>query len=203
MISGGIDSEFSDLWETIRNHGHGPRLILGIDGLSRSGKTTFTERLRRDLVQMQRNVCMFHLDDHIVERKRRYDTGHEPWYEYYALQWDLPYLREHLFLKLRRSNETVLEFYNDMLDEQVTKTICIPPECVIIVEGVFLQRPEWRGFLDYCVYLDCPREVRFSRENADAQASLTKFERRYWKAEDHYLQSVRHMDRADLVIKSC
>lgn len=137
-------SECSKLWDVIRKREQRSRLILGIDGLSRSGKTTFTERFRKDLVQKQMDICVFHLDDHIVERKRRYDTGNEPWYEYYALQWDVPYLRDHLFAMLRRSNEIVLPFYNVALDEQLTRTISISPECVIIVEGVFLQRAEWR-----------------------------------------------------------
>jgi uridine kinase len=170
--------------------------------LSRSGKTTFTERLRQNLVQKQIDVSVLHLDDHIVERKRRYDTGHEPWYEYYALQWDVPYLRENLLSKLRRGNEIVLRFYDEGSDEHITRTLLIPAECVTLVEGVFLQRAEWRSFLDYCVYLDCPRDIRFSREREAVQANLVKFESRYWKAEDYYIQAVRPAEQADVIIKS-
>ncbi|MCL6600392.1 MAG: hypothetical protein K6T81_16910 [Alicyclobacillus macrosporangiidus] len=178
----------------------GGRFILGIDGLSRSGKTTLAEDLRVELLKAGKNVCVFHMDDHIVDRKTRYNTGHEPWYEYYALQWDVDYLRENLFMKLRQSHELTLNFYNDDLDQQFTRTVLIPDQCVIVVEGVFLQRPEWREFLDYCVYLDCPREVRFARERASVQAALEKFKTRYWKAEDHYLESVRPFAIADMVV---
>lgn len=143
---------------------------------------------------------MVHMDDHIVDRNRRYDTGYESWYEYYALQWEIEALRENLFSKLRWSDEITLKFYNCDVDERVTKTIYILPECVIIVEGIFLQRPEWREFLDFCIYLDCPRETRFARESADAQTKLDKFSQRYWKAEDYYLETVRPMERADFVI---
>lgn len=198
------NSDFANLWDTIRKQGQRSRLILGIDGLSRSGKTTFAEGLRQNLVQEQIDVCVFHLDDHIVERKRRYDTGHEPWYEYYALQWDVPDLRENLFAKLRRGSQIVLPFYNDALDERITQTVFIPAACVVIVEGVFLQRPQWRSFLDYCDYLDCPREIRFSRESRADPANLPKFENRYWKAEDYYLQMIRPAEQADVVvIESC
>ena len=41
----------------------------------------------------------------------------------------------------------------------------IPIVGVIVIEGVFLQRKEWRDFFHYMVYLDCPRETRFLRES--------------------------------------
>ena len=50
------------------------------------------------------------------------------------------------------------------------------------------------------VYLDCPRETRFLRESKKTQKNLSKFENRYWKAEDYYLETELPKDRADLVI---
>ena len=43
----------------------------------------------------------------------------------------------------------------------------IPIVGVIVIEGVFLQRKEWRDFFHYMVYLDCPRETRFLRESPE------------------------------------
>lgn len=129
------------------------------------------------------------------------DGVNEPCYEYYALQWDLRYLYENLFTGLHMTQSIVLPFYNDAKDEQIMRTVCIPSECVIIVEGVFLQRSEWRSFLDFCIYLDCPREIRFSRESEAAQANMAKFRSRYWKAEDYYLRTVRPAEQADVVFE--
>jgi uridine kinase len=180
----------------------GHRFILGIDGLSRSGKTTFTDSLAETLRQSHKDVFIFHIDDHIVERRGRYHTGWEEWYEYYNLQWDVAYLRENLFTKLRDHCEVSLLFYNAELDEQVEKTVFIPDDCVVIIEGVFLQREEWRKFFDYLVYLDCPREARFSREGESSRGNIEKFKNRYWKAEDHYLDFVRPLAQTDMIIKS-
>jgi uridine kinase len=177
------------------------RFILGIDGLSRSGKTTFAESLREMLLQAHKDVCIFHLDDHIVERRKRYNTGCEEWYEYYNLQWDVEYLKENLFTKVREYSEVNLPFYNAELDMQFKKTVFIPHECIVIIEGVFLQRHEWREFFDYLVYLDCPRETRFNREGESIRDNIEKFRNRYWKAEDHYLESVRPLACADMIIK--
>lgn len=197
------NSDISKLLKTILSLHVGHRFIFGIDGLSRSGKTTLVEDLRNRLNQIQKNIHIFHIDDHIVERKNRYHTGSEEWYEYYNLQWDIQYLRENLFAKIRNHSEVNLPFYKAEFDKQITKTVLIPDDCVVIIEGVFLQRKEWREFFDYIVYLDCPREIRFLREAESVRGNIEKFRNRYWKAEDHYLDATRPLEYADMIIKSC
>ncbi len=78
------------------------RFILGIDGLSRSGKTTFVANLKENMKQESIPFHIFHIDDHIVERNKRYDTGFEEWYEYYYLQWDIEWLRQKFFSKVTK-----------------------------------------------------------------------------------------------------
>ncbi|MDR4347076.1 hypothetical protein FOR87_28530, partial [Bacillus anthracis] len=138
---------------------------------------------------------------YIVERNKRYDTGFEEWYEYYYLQWDIEWLRQKFFRKLQNETKLNLPFYHDETDLCEMKKVQIPIVGVIVIEGVFLQRKEWRDFFHYMVYLDCPRETRFLRESEETQKNLSKFENRYWKAEDYYLEMESPKDRADLVIK--
>ncbi|EJQ95667.1 hypothetical protein IGW_01897 [Bacillus cereus ISP3191] len=177
------------------------RFILGIDGLSRSGKTTFVTNLKENMKRESIPFHIFHIDDYIVERNKRYDTGYEEWYEYYYLQWDIEWLRQKFFRKLQNETKLNLSFYNDETDLCEMKKVQIPIVGVIVIEGVFLQRKEWRDFFHYMVYLDCPRETRFLRESEETQKNLSKFENRYWKAEDYYLEMESPKDRADLVIK--
>ncbi|GEN53595.1 hypothetical protein HFA01_18570 [Halobacillus faecis] len=105
----------------------GERFIFGIDGLSRSGKTTLTEKIEKELKKSSFPVVTYHIDDYVVERERRYNTGYEPWYEYYFLQWDVKALKEDLFEALEKER------------------------ALVIIEGVFLQREEWRSFFDFVV----------------------------------------------------
>ncbi|HHL3304208.1 TPA: kinase, partial [Bacillus cereus] len=164
------------------------RFILGIDGLSRSGKTTFVTKLKENMKQESIPFHIFHIDDLIVERNKRYHTGYEEWYEYYYLQWDIKWLRQKFFQKLQNETKLKLPFYYDDTDLCEMKKVQIPIVGVIVIEGVFLQRKEWRDFFHYMVYLDCPRETRFLRESKKTQKNLSKFENRYWKAEDYYLE---------------
>ncbi|KMP36533.1 uridine kinase [Bacillus cereus] len=176
------------------------RFILGIDGLSRSGKTTFVTNLKENMKQESIPFHIFHIDDHIVERNKRYDTGYEEWYEYYYLQWDIEWLRQKFFQKLQTETKLKLPFYHDVTDSCEMKKVQIPIVGVIVIEGVFLQRKEWRDFFHYMVYLDCPIETRFLRESEETQQKLSKFQNRYWKAEDYYLETELPKERANLII---
>lgn len=102
------------------------RFILGIDGLSRSGKTTFVTNLKENMKQESIPFHIFHIDDHIVERNKRYHTGYEEWYEYYYLQWDIESLRQKFFQKLQNETKLKLPFYNNETDSSEMKKYRYP-----------------------------------------------------------------------------
>lgn len=194
-----IQFDIKELLATIQSN---DRTILGIDGLSRSGKTTFVEQLRESLKKEKIDHHIFHIDDHIVERNQRYHTGFEEWYEYFHLQWDVVWLRENFFSKLLQDNQISLPFYDPHTDTRDSRTITLPQSGLIIVEGVFLQRKEWADFYHHLIFLDCPREKRFMREAETAKQNRDKFEKRYWKAEDYYMNTFHPWESADIVLKT-
>lgn len=195
-----MDKHIETLLNFISTSDTNQRLIFGLDGLSRSGKTTLSKKLGVRLKEKNIPYQMIHMDNHIVEREKRYHTGHEEWLEYYQLQWDVEWLTHQLFEKLKLSNELNLPLYDINSDTSMLKTIQLPKDGVIIIEGIFLQRKEWRPFFDKIVYLDCPRTERFLREGKEVQENLSKFRNRYWKAEDFYLSNIQPKENADLVI---
>ncbi|MBJ8105747.1 MULTISPECIES: kinase [Bacillus cereus group] len=191
----------NEIMKVIKEH-KDERFILGVDGLSRSGKTTLVKELEEDMKKSGIPFHIFHIDDHITERNKRYNTGFAEWYEYYNLQWDIEWLQQNLFQKLQSNMQLELPYYHDETDTCEMKEIHLPLVGVIIVEGVFLQRKEWRNFFYYMVYLDCSRETRFLRESEETQKNLPKFQSRYWKAEEYYLEEELPRERADFVIRN-
>ncbi|MDZ5471445.1 kinase [Bacillus sp. 31A1R] len=178
--------------------------VVAIDGLSGAGKTTLVKRIQEQLTNI--DVVVIHIDDHIVERNKRYHTGYEEWYEYYSLQWDVEKLSNDLFEKLQSNSDIHLPFYNNSTDTYEVKEIPFTPRSIVLVEGIFLQRHEWRDYLDFVIYIDCPRDIRYKRVLTrdtyigDFESRLNKYKNRYWLGEDHYLKVVKPMEIADLII---
>jgi uridine kinase len=198
----GLEEKTINLFKKIPKVEQGQKVVLGIDGLSRSGKTTIVKNIEQHIQEKNIPACVLHIDDYIVEREKRYNTGNEEWYEYYNLQWDVEWLKENLFKRLKESNELQLLTYDNSSDTQKLCTVNIPATCLIIIEGVFLQRNEWRNYFDFMIFLDCVREERFKRESVETQKNFEKFEKRYWKAEDYYMETVSPIEQADLVIQN-
>ncbi|WP_339173796.1 kinase [Solibacillus sp. FSL R5-0691] len=179
--------------------------LIALDGLSGAGKTTLVKQLKGIL----NNVVIIHIDDHIVEKSKRYGTGQEQWFEYYQLQWDTEYLKEQLFQKIQQNVQSLtLSFYQKEEDTHINKTINFSSNSIVIIEGIFLLRDEWRSFYDYIVYLDCPKEIRYERVLlrdtyiGDLVARLKKYKERYWVAEEYYLKKQQPFEQAHYIQKS-
>lgn len=178
------------------------RAILGIDGFSRTGKTKLSKELEAHLMKQGLTVYVFHIDDFIVEKKRRYGTGLEEWQEYYFLQWEAEHLAEFFLGKLKTAEQLDLWVYDADRDSRSLQTFTLPGEGVILIEGVFLQRKEWRHFFDCVAYLECPADQRFLRESETMRGNSALLKRRYWKAEAYYEEMLRPAEQADWVLDS-
>ncbi|ETT82409.1 kinase [Viridibacillus sp. FSL R5-0477] len=181
--------------------------IVAIDGLSGAGKSTLVKKIEQELSNNNSSVVILHIDDHIEKKHKRYETGREEWYEYYYLQWDIKMLTTSLFEGLRNNKKNItLPFYDKSSDTISAKQITVAVDSIILIEGIFLQRKEWREFYDYTIFLDCPRELRYERVLnrdsyiGDKQAILLKYKRRYWLGEEHYLNTENPIKNADIVI---
>lgn len=186
-------------------HSSGKPFIVAIDGLSGSGKTTMVEQLR----DLSKDVVVFHIDDFIVERSKRYGTGESEAMEYYALQWDVDLLVKTLFKPLQeRQTKLTLPYYERDRDEVINRTVEIAPNALVLIEGIFLLREEWRRYFDYIVYIDCPREVRYERALhrdtyiGDLAERLDKYTRRYWPGEAHYVKTINPKAKADHIVQA-
>ncbi|MCP8616304.1 kinase [Salirhabdus salicampi] len=181
--------------------------IVGIDGLSGAGKTTIANQLLKEL-NMNKVMCL-HIDDYIVEREKRYHTGFEEWYEYYYLQWDTKRLIHDVFVPLRNKGSKInLPYYHSTTDTTINTEIEVTDTSIVMIEGIFLQRKEWREYFDFVIYVDCPRKVKYKRVLqrdsyiGDYKKRLKKYKRRYWPGEQHYVNLENPMEKANIVYKT-
>ncbi|WP_240056518.1 hypothetical protein [Bacillus mesophilum] len=118
------------------------------------------------------------------------------------MQWNSSELKKKLFDQVGSASVLRLPFYDSMLDRQIQKKVDLSHSDIIIIEGVFLQRSEWRESFDYLLYIDSPRTTRFQRENDELKKNLNKFKNRYWKAEDYYIDNINPAKKADAIISN-
>ncbi|MHA6253192.1 kinase [Oceanobacillus sp. CAU 1775] len=189
--------------ESIKNN---HPFIVGIDGLGGAGKTTITTKLKESLKTIGMNVMTIHLDEHIVVSDKRYKTEFEEWYEYYFLQWDINLLQTELFQALSSGARIIeLPFYDKANDKISLKNIEITHPSIVLVEGIFIQRHEWREYLDIIIFVDCPDKEREERVLdrdqyiGDYQKRLAKYKRRYWPAEEYYIKVENPKANADII----
>ncbi|MDG5471282.1 kinase [Jeotgalibacillus sp. ET6] len=182
--------------------------IIGIDGLGGSGKTTLAMQLQNEFKSAGCETFLVHIDNYIVQRENRYETGFEEWYEYYHLQWDVEMIQAELFDKLSNSiRQLTLPYYDKSSNTIQDQLMDVPPDAIMIIEGVFIQRKEWQNYFDYMIFLDCSLELRSKRVLArdrylgDNQARIEKYKSRYWLAEDYYLQKVKPIENADYLYR--
>ncbi len=190
-----------------RNNTNKRSLIIGIDGSTGAGKSTFVENINKNLIAMNFKVQVLHIDDFIHKRNIRYDDLKEQWYCFYYLQWRYDYLRNQVLEPIKNGQEInkLIEIYDKERDEYNLEELIVNKGTVVLLEGVFLQKKEIASFLDYIIFLDVPREERLKRvvgrdTYIGAKEEIeNKYRTRYFPAEDKYLREYNPKDRAHFV----
>ncbi len=184
--------------------------IVAIDGLGGSGKTTITKSIAENLKTKGCNPVIIHIDDFIQPKSVRYNEKYEEWFCYYHLQWRYKYLIENILCPIHDGEKMIdrkIELYHKDTDEYEVKSFKYDSDkSLLLIEGVFLQRPELRNFFNYVLYLDIPKDIRLERVIkrdryiGNDQQIVDKYKTRYFPAEEKYISTCCPKDNADLVI---
>lgn len=182
--------------------------IVGIDGLGGAGKSTIANSLKLQLQSEGCNPYVLNIDDFIHPKHIRYDETKEEWFCYYNTQWRYDYLVKEILSPLKKGDiiDKQIELYDKENDRYVKQQICIPRGSILMLEGIFLQRVEIKSYLDFIVYLDVPQKVRLNRVLArdkyigGLEKIKSKYERRYFPAEERYIFEYSPIENADFVL---
>jgi uridine kinase len=181
------------------------RFVVAVDGVDGAGKTTFADALaallrrRGDAVE-RASIDGFHHP--LAHRRAEGRTAEAVWsrhFDYEALRRDLldPW-RAGPGSSYRTAVHDV--FTDETLDLPRRP---VPTSGVLVVDGLFCQRPELEGCWDAVVFLDVPFPVsvaRMARRDGGSPDPDHPDQRRYVDAQRHYLETCRPRERADLVV---
>jgi len=156
--------------ELLQNYSHG-RILVGIDGADGSGKTVFADDLATELRSRGHEAFRASMDDFQRPRALRYAQGRHSADGFYEDSFDYSAFRRVLLGPFRLAGSTgfQLRFFDLKRDVPFDADWTTgPADAFLIVDGLFLLRPELAGIWNFSVWLDAPTDglgqERYQRE---------------------------------------
>lgn len=180
------------------------RVLVGIDGVDGSGKTTFANALATSY--LNRSTVLIHLDDFLNVSEIRHRRGRDSPEGFWLDSYDYESLTRDVIDPLRPSGTGV--YRRSSFAPSIDKAIQPAPhqcaaDAAVIVEGMFLHRDELAGVWDFSLFLDVPFDET-ARRMAIRDGSPPDPEhpsmQRYVGGQRLYFAAARPWERADLVI---
>ncbi len=180
-------------------------VIIGVAGGSGSGKSTFTNRLK---AHFQDQITVIYHDNYYKKQDG------VPFEERVKVNYDHPdsletnLLLEHL-KKLKEGKTIVCPVYDFAAHNRSDKTIVIPPNKVILVEGILLfENEELRNLFDYKIFVDSDADERILRRilrdveerGRDLRGVIEQYLTTVKPMHNLYVEPTRHL--ADIMINS-
>lgn len=136
--------------------------IIGICGGSGSGKTTFAQKILKNVGAGR--ISLLHMDAYYLGQlpKNIYTSSNKPNFDHpEAFDWEL--LRNHIS-ELREGREVKSPVYDFATSSRTSLTELVPATKVVIIEGIFtLFDQEIRNMLDIKCFLHVDSDIRFTR----------------------------------------
>lgn len=141
------------------------RIMVAIDGVDGAGKTRFADDWAPVLRGRGTAVVRASIDGFHQPRAARYARGRESAEGYYRDSFDLEALRGRLVEPFRSGEEELATAVFDHASDAAVdeRESGIPRDAVLLLDGVFLHRPELRKLWNWTIWLDVPPEVRDAR----------------------------------------
>jgi uridine kinase len=158
---------------------------VAIDGPDAAGKTTLADELREPLEGAQRSVVRVSIDGFLRPRAERSEGGAQSAVGYYREAFDADEFIRLVLVPLRRGGDRTIrsaayDYRADM--RTVGEPVVVSDEAVVVVDGVFLQRPSFRDDWDVIVYVHVSEQetlVRARVRDVELFGGIDETERRY------------------------
>ena len=182
-----ITSRVRELWSSKQC------ILIGIDGCSGSGKSTFAAELSESL----EIAPVIHRDDFYKpsqERKTITNTTSIGW------QFDWQHLETDVLQSITIGGFARYQRYDwntDRLAELRTINACSP----IIIEGIYVLKPELSSYYDIRLWMECSKETRLQRGiERDGEPAHSLWEKNWMKEGEKYVSTCNPHFHADRII---
>jgi uridine kinase len=177
--------------------------VTGVDG---AGKTRFADALAGAIRARGRPALRVSIDDFHNPRALRYAQGRASPEGFFEASFDYAAFRGRVLAPLEPGGDgrIVPAAFDHVTDSpRDPAPIAVPENAVLVVDGIFLIRPELAGVFDLTVMLDIPFAESFARmalrDGCPADPAAPD-NRRYRQGQEIWLARCAPRDAADMVI---
>lgn len=185
---------FQELAGVIRNlKSKHSQVVVGIDGGSGAGKSTFACLLQKELL----NSVIIHIDDFYkgLPHKAFDHKVHEV-----SPNFDWERLEQEVFEPLRNGKPVEYQVYNwhtNLIDSKKS----IPTHAPIIIEGIEVTQNRFKNEYDFKIWVECNLSVRLERGvERDGETMRGIWENDWLPFDEVYSSTQDPKSRANLVI---
>lgn len=183
---------------------------VGIDGFSAAGKTSLADELTGPIEVSGRRALRASLDDFKtpVANRGRYPVGSAE--EYYYEMYDHPAIGANLLEPLGPGGSR--QFRTATFDQRRQLAVPVtwveaPGDGIVLVDGVFLYRPELNDLWDFRIFVDIDLDLVLERGSQRDQAWMDslaaaehRYRTRYIPGEKLYVGAVHPHHHVDAII---
>ncbi|MBD3943906.1 uridine kinase [Microbacterium sp. NEAU-LLC] len=199
-----------ELRDRVRRRYAAGRVVVAVDGLDGAGKTVFADGFAEVFAEAGDAVFRASIDGFHRPRADRYALGRRSPEGFYRDSFDYATFQRVLLDPFRDGAQTAgttgfqLVAFDVSRDAPVeSQWVTAPRDAVLVIDGIFLHRPELRELWDWSVWLDAPFSATFARmairdgsdPDPDAPANA-----RYRQGQQLYLDEAQPREAASLVV---
>lgn len=155
-------------------------ILIGIDGCGGSGKSTLAAELSESLEE----APIIHMDDFYKpsqERKKVTSKISIGW------QFDWQRLETDVLQSFTTRGYAQYQRY-DWKRHCLAESRTIQPYATIIIEGIYVLRPELLSYYDIRLWMECSKEIRLQRGiERDGEQARSQWEGDWMKEEEKYI----------------
>ena|GEM_PF-167814 len=141
-------------------------LRIAVDGVDGSGKTTFADEIASLMRGKGRQIIRCSVDDFHNPKAVRYCQGRQSPKGFFEDSYNYHALRSYLLDPLSPGGNAL--YRTAIFDVQTDRHVVSEPEfasadAILIIDGIFLHRPELRDYWDYSIFLHVPFDISIPR----------------------------------------
>lgn len=140
------------------------RAVVAVDGIDGAGKTVLARELAEALARVGRSSIAVSVDGFHRPRSERYARGRESGEGFYRDSYDYDSLRVQLIGPYRAGSAFRTAVRDVGTDAELNSLpVRLDSPSILIIDGIFLHRPELVEEWDFSIWLDVPRRVADAR----------------------------------------